>query len=142
MAKTCGGGGGVLIGVDLKKDRATLERAYDDAEGVTAEFNLNLLRRMNRELGADFDMALWRHRSFFNETEGRIEMHLVSTAPQTVRIADLDIRFDENDTIHTENSYKYDLGEFALLARTAGLSTRRTWSDAEGLFSVQYLVVD
>ncbi len=142
MAETCGAGGGVLIGVDLKKDRATLERAYNDSEGVTAEFNLNLLTRMNRELGADFDLTLWRHQSLFNESEGRIETHLVSTAAQTVHIAQVEFRFDENDTIHTENSYKYDLGEFALLARTAGLSTRRTWSDAEGLFSVQYLVVD
>src|SRR4030095_3628784 len=100
-----------LIGVDLKKSRAVLERAYDDALGVTAEFNANLLRRLNRELGADFQLDRFAHRALWNEVEGRIEMHLVSRCAQEVRLAGRRIRFEAGETIHTENSYKYDLRE-------------------------------
>ena len=142
MAGTCGPGGGVLIGVDLKKDRETLERAYNDAEGVTARFNLNILTRMNRELGADFVPARWRHRAAFNEAEGRIEMHLVSTTAQTVHIDGVGIPFAANESIHTESSHKYELDQFAAMARAAGLKTRRVWTDPDDFFSVHHLVVE
>lgn len=142
MADTCGSDGGVLIGVDLKKDRETLERAYNDAAGVTAQFNLNLLTRMNRELGADFVPARWRHRAAFNETRGRIEMHLISTTAQTVHIDGIEIAFAANESIHTESSHKYELDQFAAMARAAGLKTRRVWTDPDGFFSVHHLVVE
>src|SRR5262249_53889497 len=119
VAGLCQGGGGLLIGVDLKKDRAVLEAAYDDAKGVTAAFNLNLLTRANRELGADFDLGAFRHHAFYDDVEGRIEMQLVSARRQSVRVGTSVFRFDEGETISTEYSYKYDPGEFAALARSA-----------------------
>jgi dimethylhistidine N-methyltransferase len=132
-------GGGLLIGVDLRKDREVLERAYNDGEGVTAAFNLNLLRRINRELGADFDLRFWRHHAVYNEAAGRIEMHLVSTRAQIVRIDGHVLRFAAGDTIHTENSYKYGLSQFAARAAEAGWALGRLWTDPRRLFSVQYL---
>src|SRR5690606_25537619 len=101
--------GGILIGVDIKKDRATLERAYDDALGVTGAFNKNLLLRINRELGADFDLAAWAHRARYDEALGRIEMHLVSRRAQQVEIDGVSVSFDAGETIRTEESYKYSL---------------------------------
>jgi dimethylhistidine N-methyltransferase len=135
-----GPGGGLLIGVDLQKNREILERAYNDAEGVTAAFNLNLLRRINRELGADFDLRFWRHHAFYNEAAGRIEMHLVSKRAQIVRIDGHVLRFAAGETIHTENSYKYGLSQFAARAAKAGWAPSRIWTDPQRLFSVQYLM--
>jgi dimethylhistidine N-methyltransferase len=139
VAELVGPGGFLLIGVDLKKDRARLDVAYNDAAGVTAAFNRNLLVRINRELGADFDLAAWDHRSFYNEDLGRIEMHLVSGRAQTVRIAGEAFGFEAGETIHTENSYKYAVAELQQLARRAGFKTEAVWTDAESLFSVHLL---
>jgi len=132
-------GGGLLIGVDLKKERATLERAYDDSKGVSAAFNLNLLYRINREVGGTFDLGQFTHRAFYNETLGRMEMHLMSRAPQLVRMRGQSFRFAAGETIHTENSYKYTAHEFRQLARAAGWHLSTTWSDQDGLFDVHYL---
>ena len=139
MARVAGPRGAVLIGVDLKKERATLERAYDDAAGVTAAFNQNLLVRINRELGGTFDVARFRHLARWDEHAGRVEMHLASAVAQTVRVAGRPFWFAAGETIHTENSYKYDLGNFAALAAGAGLAVREIWTDEKRRFSVQYL---
>ncbi|MGB8275171.1 MAG: L-histidine N(alpha)-methyltransferase [Alphaproteobacteria bacterium] len=138
-ARSLAPGGDLLIGVDLKKDRATLEAAYNDSRGVTAQFNLNLLRRINRELGGDFDLGRFRHRAFYDESEGRIEMHLESRAAQSARIDGAEIRFSAGETIHTENSYKYEIGEFLAIAAEAGYTPVRTWTDSRCLFSIHYL---
>jgi dimethylhistidine N-methyltransferase len=142
VAGLCQGGGGLLIGVDLKKDRRVLEAAYDDAKGVTAAFNLNLLVRINRELGGDFDLDAFRHRAFYDEEEGRIEMQLVSTRRQSVRVGTSVFRFEQGEPISTEYSYKYDPGEFAELARSAGFTCVRIWTDDERRFGVQYFGVE
>jgi dimethylhistidine N-methyltransferase len=139
MAGRVDHGGGVLIGVDLEKDDAVLEAAYNDAQGVTAEFNLNLLRRFNRELGADFDLDAFRHLAFYNRDAGRIELHLESLADQTVHLGGEEIHFDRGEQIHTEYSYKYTLGGFRALAAEAGLEVEEVWTDDRRLFSVQYL---
>ena len=132
-------GGDLLIGVDLKKDAAILNAAYNDEDGVTAAFNLNLLARANRELGADFDLAAFAHLAFYDEEEGRIEMHLVSLARQTVRIGDHRIAFADGETIHTENSYKYSVVEFQALAGRAGFAAPQVWVDGDDLFSIHHL---
>ena len=132
-------GGDLLIGVDLKKDAAILNAAYNDKDGVTAAFNLNLLARANRELGADFDLAAFAHRAFYDEAEGRIEMHLVSLARQTVRIGDHRIAFADGETIHTENSYKYTVAEFQALAGRAGFAASHVWVDGDDLFSIHHM---
>jgi uncharacterized SAM-dependent methyltransferase len=116
-----------------------LEAAYDDAQGVTAEFNMNLLRRINRELGGNFHPARFHHRSFYSEHAGRIEMHLVSDCAQTVTVDGRRYAFAAGESIHTENSYKYDLCEFAQLAAGAGFATREVWLDAGERFSVHLL---
>jgi dimethylhistidine N-methyltransferase len=126
-----------LVGVDLVKNHAILHRAYNDFAGVTAKFNLNLLARINRELGADFDLAAFEHRAFFNATHSRIEMHLVSAKPQKVRLNGAIIDFRSGETIHTENSYKYTIDSFQALARAAGWSPVEVFSD--GLFAVHAL---
>ncbi|MBI2508525.1 MAG: L-histidine N(alpha)-methyltransferase [Betaproteobacteria bacterium] len=136
-----GAGGGLLIGVDLKKDPALLNAAYNDAQGVTAEFNLNLLARVNRELGGDFDLSAFRHHAFYNEEPGRIEMHLVSDGEQRAHVRGREFRFRAGETIHTENSYKYSLAGFQELAGGAGFSPVRCWTDPEQLFAVHYLIV-
>ncbi len=136
-ARVCGSEGLLLIGVDLKKDPEVLRQAYNDAEGVTALFNLNILRRINRELDADFDLAQWEHLAFYNAAPGRIEMHLRSRTGQSVHIAGQTIRFSEGETIHTENSHKYTPREFARLASEAGFERLKIWTDPESLFSVQ-----
>jgi dimethylhistidine N-methyltransferase len=141
IARLVGPGGGLLIGVDLKKDRAILEPAYDDAQAVTAAFNLNLLARINRELGADFVLDRFRHRAFYNEPHGRIEMHLVSLESQTVHLAGHCFHLAPGETICTEYSHKYSLVEFASLAQGAGLGVRDVWTDEAGLFSVQFAQV-
>ena len=136
-----GAGGGLLIGVDLKKDPARLDAAYNDARGVTAAFNLNLLARINRELGADFDLAAFHHRAFYDEKHGRVEMHLESGKDQAVTIGGRTFRFRKGETIHTENSCKYSVREFQQLAAGAGLAPRECWTDSENQFSVHYLTV-
>lgn len=141
-AETCGPDGGMLIGVDLKKDSSILKRAYDDAAGVTAAFNKNLLVRLNRELGADFDVGQFEHDAVFNEGKGRMEMHLRSRRAQVVRVGGTEIPFEAGESIHTENSHKYTISEFAVLASAAGFSVERVWTDARRWFSVQYLTVD
>lgn len=127
----------LLIGVDMKKDNHRLVRAYDDPEGVTARFNLNLLVRANSELGADFDVSAFEHLAIYNSEDGRIEMHLKSLCSQTVSVAGERFSFTEGETIHTENSYKYAVPEFQALAVKAGWSARQVWTDPESLFSVQ-----
>ena len=134
-------GGGALIGVDLKKDPELLDAAYNDAQGVTAEFNLNLLARMNRELDANFDLQKFRHRAFYHPELGRIEMHLVSLAKQRATVGGRNLVFKEGETIHTESSYKYSVSEFQELVRTAGFAPVHCWTDADNLFSVHYLTL-
>jgi dimethylhistidine N-methyltransferase len=128
-----------LVGVDLRKDPAILLPAYDDAEGVTAAFNRNLLVRLNREAGADFDPAAFAHRAVWNGDASRIEMHLVSLREQGVRVAGHLIRFRRGETIHTENSYKYEVERFAALAREAAWRTAEVWTDPQRLFSMHLL---
>ena len=142
IASIVGKGGQLLIGVDLKKDKTVLERAYDDGEGTTAQFNLNLLTRMNQELSSDFDLDTWQHLALYNELEGRIEMHLRSQCPQVVAIDDSEFFFEENETIHTENSYKYSIEEFHELAMQAGFNTQKVWMDQNKLFSVHLFVYE
>jgi len=132
-------GGGMLIGVDLKKSRETLEAAYNDAKGVTAQFNLNMLLRLNRELNADFRIDNFEHLAFYNEEKGRIEMHLKSKTGQEVHLNGEAIHFEEGETIHTENSYKYSLDEFRALVND-WFKVERVWTDEDDLFSMQYLV--
>lgn len=135
-----GEGGAMLVGVDLQKDPTVLHAAYNDAEGVTAQFNLNLLRRLNRELGADFRLESWSHRAFYNVDLGRIEMHLVSERDQRVSIAGVAFAFRKGETIHTENSYKYTLEGFRALASAAGFLPEACWTDPAHYFAVHYLV--
>ena len=139
LRRLAGRDGGLLIGMDLQKDAALLERAYNDSAGVTAAFNLNLLRRINRELGGDFDASRFRHRAVYNRTEGRIEMHLVSLDDQTVNVADQGIHFRADEVVVTEYSYKHSLSSFANLAAQAGLALKQVWTDDRRWFSVQYL---
>ncbi|MEH3146089.1 MAG: L-histidine N(alpha)-methyltransferase [Methylobacterium frigidaeris] len=139
FARTLGAGASLIVGVDLVKDKAVLDAAYDDAAGVTAAFNLNLLRRINREVGADFDLDAFAHRAFFDPNLARIEMHLVSLRDQTVTVANVPFAFREGETIHTENSYKYTVAGFRALAAGAGWEGRAVWTDPDGLFSVHAL---
>jgi L-histidine N-alpha-methyltransferase len=140
IGELVGPGGGLLIGVDLRKDVVLLEAAYNDALGVTAEFNRNVLVRLRDELDAEVDPDLFSHRAFYNHLLGRVEMHLVSTVPQVIRIGSVSISLQKGETIHTENSYKYDLEGFAALGRAAGLRRSALWTDPDLLFSVQYFV--
>ena len=137
VAQAGRGTGGLLIGADQRKALSVLIPAYDDPEGVTAAFNLNLLARVNRELGADFDLGLWRHEARWNEGESRIEMHLVSAAEQTATVAGETFRFAPGETIHTEISTKYGPGDLAALASGAGWIRRDRWTDAQGWFAVE-----
>ena len=141
IAEVCGPGGGLLIGVDLRKSPDILNPAYNDAQGVTAAFNLNLLARMNAEIGANFALDGFAHSAFYDAEIGRIEMHLLSLNAQTVHLGGETIRFAEDETIWTECSYKYSLPEFAAMAASVGFAVRRVWTDAEQKFSVQYLTV-
>jgi len=140
VAGVCGIGGGLLIGVDLKKDTGVLHKAYNDREGITAAFNLNLLQRINIELNADFQPGGFEHYAFYNPREGRVEMHLVSRREQTVHIANHSVYFASGESIWTESSYKFTLGEFEQLAGMAGFRVQRVWTDARRWFSLQYLV--
>jgi dimethylhistidine N-methyltransferase len=136
VAKLCRDNGGLLIGVDLKKDPGVIEAAYNDRAGVTAQFNLNLLARMNRELGADFDLDQWRHLAIYNSNAGRIEMYLISDIDQFVHVAEQEFHFRRGEKITTEYSYKYSPEEFAALAGKAGLEFVQMWNDDARLFGV------
>jgi L-histidine Nalpha-methyltransferase len=131
----------LLIGIDMRKARVVLEAAYDDARGVTARFNLNLLARINRELGGQFDLSCFRHRALYNEPRGRVEIYLDSLQAQEVRIEqlDLEVAFEAGESIHTENSYKYSREEIAELAEAANLTVQHQWFDAEHRFSVNLM---
>ena len=130
--------GGLLIGIDLKKDPVVLNAAYNDRTGVTAAFNKNMLTRMNRELGANFELGRFDHRAFYNASRGRIEMHLESKCAQQVTVAGALIDFRAGETIHSENSYKYTVGEFSALAAGAGFDAHATWTDRDGWFALMY----
>jgi dimethylhistidine N-methyltransferase len=131
--------GRLILGADLKKDARRLHMAYNDARGVTAAFNLNLLARINRELGGTFDTAAFRHEAVYNPREGRIEMYLRSTRRQAAGVLGRRFNFEAGERIHTENSYKYTVGELQALARSAGWEPGRVWTDQEKLFSVHEL---
>jgi len=133
-----GDNGGLLIGVDLEKNSDTLNDAYNDAQGVTAQFNLNMLTHINQLCDADFDLSQFRHIAFYNEDASRIEMHLGATKEHTVEVADQSIQFLAGERIHTEYSYKYSLDSFAALAARAGLKPVKNWVDGKQLFSLQY----
>jgi L-histidine N-alpha-methyltransferase len=135
-------GDALLLGADLKKDKSTLEAAYNDALGVTAAFNLNVLARINRELGGNFDLRAFQHRAFYNEAVGRVEIYIESTREQTVSInqLEMEVRFGEGEQIHTENSYKYDLADIAKLASETGFTRARTWLDRGEQFSSNLLL--
>lgn len=139
MRRLAGRGGALLIGFDLRKDVRVLEEAYDDAAGITAEFNLNILARVNRELDADFDLARFHHRAVYDPAEGCIEMHLVSTKAQTVRIGGRRFEFRPGEHILSERSYKFTLEGFALLSARAGLRIEQRWTDDRRYFCVAYL---
>ena len=142
MHEEAGAGGALLIGVDLQKDPVIIERAYNDSAGVTAEFNRNMLRHLNREFGADFDVDAFAHSAEYNEDEGRIEIRLVSERHQEFTLGDASFSIGKDEAILTEYSHKYTLDGFAAMAQTAGFTVERVWMDAERLFSVQYLVRD
>ena len=137
-----GRGAAFLIGVDLKKDPAILIPAYNDRRGVTAAFNLNLLERINRELGGDVDVGRFAHDAIYDEPHGRIEMHLVSLARQTVRVLGREFRFAKGERIHTENSHKYSVDGFRSLASSAGWTPADVWIDQDQLFSLHLLRLD
>jgi len=128
-------GDALLLGADLRKPKAIVEPAYDDALGVTAAFNLNLLARINRELGGHFDLSKFAHRAFFNEEKSRIEMHLVSRERQRVSVNGLMVDLAEGETIHTENSYKYTDADLQKLGEAGGFSLAQRWRDADNLFT-------
>jgi len=138
LRENVGADGGLLIGVDLVKDPAVLDAAYDDAIGVTAAFNLNLLRHLNQLVGADFDPAQWRHVAFFNDSESRIEMHLEARCPLSVRWCGGERSFAQGERIHTENSYKYTAAAFSAMLADAGFRTDGVWTDDAHWFAVMH----
>ena len=140
LRNTLSPGGRLIVGVDLKKDLRTLLPAYNDAAGVTAAFNLNLLARINRELEGSFDLDGFRHEAIYNARDGRIEMHLISRRAQDVTAAGRTFRFRAGETIHTENSYKYSVRQFQDLARSSGWRPMHVWTDKANRFSVHALV--
>ena len=131
--------GALVLGADLKKDHRVLHDAYNDSAGVTAQFTLNLLRRMNRELGGTFDLDAFEHEAFYNPVEGRIEIYIRSLADQTASVAGRSFDFAKGERIHAEYSYKYDLAGVAALAQAGGFAVSETWTDPAGLFAVTYL---
>jgi L-histidine Nalpha-methyltransferase len=141
ITKLCGTGGGLLIGIDLQKDPSTIEAAYNDSRGVTAEFNLNLLRRINRELDGDFDLEQFAHRAVYNGERGRVEISLVSRRDQEVSLGGETIEFAKGEAINTEHSHKYTIDGFAAMAADAGLTLRREWTDKNGYFAVLHLAI-
>ncbi len=141
LVDLAGDGGGLLIGVDLQKDRDVLERAYNDAAGVTAQFNKNLLVRINRELEADFDLNRWQHHAIYSPSEGRIEIYLISDNEQTVHIGAREFQFRAGEEILTEYSYKHTIAGFIELARQAGFHFEQVWTDDARWFGVFYFTV-
>ena len=141
LVDVAGDGGGLLIGVDLQKDRDVLERAYNDAAGVTAQFNKNLLVRINRELEADFDLNRWQHHAIYSPSEGRIEIYLISDNEQTVHIGAREFQFRAGEEILTEYSYKHTIAGFIELARQAGFHFEQVWTDDARWFGVFYFTV-
>ncbi|CAN5380797.1 L-histidine N(alpha)-methyltransferase [soil metagenome] len=137
-----GDGATLIVGVDLEKDERVLHDAYNDAAGVTGQFNLNVLARINRELGGNLDLDGFKHRAIYNRQRHRIEMHLISRKPQTVRVLDHTATFRTGETIHTESSYKYSIERFTALARGSGWAPRASWTDPDGMFSVHALVAE
>ncbi|MFZ0454734.1 MAG: L-histidine N(alpha)-methyltransferase [Ignavibacteriaceae bacterium] len=140
IAKICGLNGGFIIGVDLRKDKKILEAAYNDKNGVTAAFNLNILEHLNNEFNSDFDLNKFEHLAFFNDEESRIEMHLISKESQKVHLNGSTINFQKDESILTEYSYKYTLESFAGLV-SDNFEVRKVWIDKNHLFSIQYLRV-
>jgi uncharacterized SAM-dependent methyltransferase len=142
LREMLGDGDALLLGADLKKDKTTLEAAYNDALGVTAAFNLNVLARINRELGGNFDLRAFKHRAFYNESAGRVEIYIESLREQTVTISQLEmeVKFAAGEQIHTENSHKYDLADLAKLAAETGFTRARTWLDEQKQFSSNLLL--
>ena len=138
MGKLIGNNGGLVIGVDLRKDPKIIKMAYDDPHGVTSDFNMNLLERLNREAAASFDLNNFFHEALYDEKLGRIEMHLVSKIPQLIKVNETVFRFKEGETIHTESSYKYSVEEFAELCAKARFKLRKSWKDSQNLFCVYY----
>lgn len=138
MYGEAGEDGAMLIGVDLQKDPALIEAAYNDAAGVTAEFNLNMLRHLNREYGSDFDLDAWEHDAQYNQSQGRVEIRLINASEQTVTIGNDTVVIEKGEGILTEYSHKYTLDGFAKMAEGAGFKVARVWTDADQLFSVQY----
>lgn len=136
VRRLCGHSGGLIIGVDLQKSREVLEAAYNDSAGVTAAFDLNMLERANRELGADFDLSQWRHRAIYNEEAHRIEMHLISGRAQTVHLGEREFPFGAGEKIITEFSYKHTIEGFSALAASARFQPARVWTDPAKLFAV------
>ena len=136
-----GPGAAFIVGVDLVKDTQVLKKAYNDSQGVTAKFNLNLLTRINRELDAKFNPACFQHHAFFNRDRSRIEMHLASLKRQRIKVCGECIEFRAGETIHTENSYKYSIDSFRALARGAGWAPTAVWTDADNYFSVHVLTL-
>jgi dimethylhistidine N-methyltransferase len=134
-----GRGAALIIGVDLVKDAGILNAAYNDAAGLTAKFNLNLLARINRELNGNFELENFGHRAFYNRERHRIEMHLISKKQQAVRMLGTSFSFRSGESIHTENSYKYSLERFGALARGSGWTVRKSWTDDARMFSVHAL---
>jgi dimethylhistidine N-methyltransferase len=139
LARMVRADGGAIVGVDFQKQTALLDRAYNDPEGLTRAFNLNVLTRLNREVGADFDERRFQHHAFYNESLQRVEMYLVSMVSQVVHLAGRPIRFEAGESIHTENSYKYTPQSFAALASEAGFAAHRLWTDARDYFGVYFL---
>jgi dimethylhistidine N-methyltransferase len=137
-----GKGAQMIVGADLEKDERVLYDAYNDAAGVTARFNLNVLVRINRELGGNFDLSAFTHRAIYNRERHRIEMHLFSRKTQTVRMLGTTFSFRPGESIHTENSYKYSIPRFAALARESGWTVCESWTDAKGMFSVHALTAE
>jgi dimethylhistidine N-methyltransferase len=137
-----GRGAQMIIGADLEKDERVLHDAYNDAAGVTARFNLNVLVRINRELGGNFDISAFTHSAIYNRERHRIEMHLISKKQQAVRMLGTSFSFRPGESIHTENSYKYSIERFAALARDAGWRVRESWTDANAMFSVHALIAE
>lgn len=140
MRNEMGDSGGLLVGVDLKKDPALMEAAYNDDAGITADFTLNMLARLNREIGSNFVLSKFAHRAHYNPMAGRIETHLVSRCRQTVKVGRGNVAFREDEVIQVEYSCKYSLADFAALATRAGLAVLKIWTDPQQMFSVQYLV--
>jgi len=141
IAELCGRGGGLLIGIDLQKDVDLIESAYNDAEGVTAEFTLNLIRHMNRELGSDFSLDKFSHKAFYDDAADRIEISLVSRCDHRVTVCDQSFAFEEGERILTEYSHKYTIEGFAALAAEVGLTLRRSWTDDRQMFAVLHFAL-